>query len=436
MKRILKEQLERIHRLNYGNKVIREGFLDNLIGSKESDKKKADTVEPNVQKFFQTLEIASQGNGITQQEKGSMTFQKEVESMQIGLILLGYDLPIYGVDGLFGPETASAVKKFKLDKDVKDIVNEAFVEIGSTSYSNVKVDRDSKYDEVNDALLNDLQSAGVSAGITITITTASTGHSKYTKSGKESRHGYGTAVDIALLNGVGYGDPKFKEYGDKLKDALVSMGYQWNNESGNSKAVLWQTSTGGNHFNHLHVSNKEGVSGSASSGSEVATPEMLQKLIELLKIRGVKSSELDAYSNINAINYSGTTDNEFYIKLLEVLGAPVSEENLKFIYAWRQAEGKGGKNNPFNTTWNLVGSTVFNKAGVRNYLTPQDGLSATVKTLRNGSYNCIVNGLRNDIGSDKIASCESLKTWGTGDLVSKVLLAYKSGAKPKIASLS
>jgi hypothetical protein len=243
-------------------------------------------------------------------------------------------------------------------------------------------------------------------------------------------------VDIALLNGVGYGDPKFKEYGDKLKDALVSMGYQWNNESGNSKAVLWQTSTGGNHFNHLHVSNKEGVSGSASSGSEVATPEMLQKLIELLKIRGVKSSELDAYSNINAINYSGTTDNEFYIKLLEVLGAPVSEENLKFIYAWRQAEGKGGKNNPFNTTWNLIGSTVFNKAGVRNYLTPQDGLSATVKTLRNGNYNCIVNGLRNDIGSDKIATCESLKTWGTGDLVSKVLMAYKSGAKPKIASLS
>jgi hypothetical protein len=436
MKRILKEQLERIHRLNYGSKAINEGFLDNLIGSKESDKKKADTVEPNVQKFFQTLEIASQGNGITQQEKGSMTFQKEVETMQIGLILLGYDLPIYGVDGLFGPETASAVKKFKLDKDVKDIVNEAFVEIGSTSYSNVKVDRDSKYDEVNDALLNDLQSAGVSAGITITITTASTGHSKYTKSGNESRHGYGTAVDIALLNGVGYGDPKFKEYGDKLKDALVSMGYQWNNESGNSKAVLWQTSTGGNHFNHLHVSNKEGVSGSVSSGSEVATPEMLQKLIELLKIRGVKSSELDAYSNINAINYSGTTDNEFYIKLLEVLGAPVSEENLKFIYAWRQAEGKGGKNNPFNTTWNLIGSTVFNKAGVRNYLTPQDGLSATVKTLRNGNYNCIVNGLRNDIGSDKIATCESLKTWGTGDLVSKVLMAYKSGAKPKIASLS
>jgi peptidoglycan hydrolase-like protein with peptidoglycan-binding domain len=32
--------------------------------------------------------------------------------MQIGLIILGYDLPVHGVDGLFGPETARAVTKF------------------------------------------------------------------------------------------------------------------------------------------------------------------------------------------------------------------------------------------------------------------------------------------------------------------------------------
>lgn len=434
MKNNLREQLERIHRLNYGNKVIKEGFLDSLFGDKK-DEKKADTVEPNVQKFFETLETAAKGNGITQQEKGSMTFQKEVETMQIGLILLGYELPRFGVDGLFGPETGSAVKKFKLDKDVKDTVNEAFVEIGSKNYSNVKVDNDTKYDEVNEALLEDLQTASESAGITITITTASTGHSKYTKDGNMSRHGFGTAVDVALLNGVGVGDSRFKEYGDKLKDALVSMGYQWNNESGNAKAVLWQTSIGGNHFNHLHVSNKEGVSGSPSNGGEVATPEMLQKLIELLKQRGVKASEIDSYSNLNSIDYSGTTDKEFYEKLLEVLGAPISEENMKFVYAWRQSEGRGGLNNPFNTTWNLPGSTTMNDAGVRNYQTPQDGMLATVKTLKNGKYDCILNGLKQDIGADKIAQCESLKTWGTGDLVKKVVASYNAGAKPKIASL-
>jgi hypothetical protein len=434
MKNNLREQLERIHRLNYGKKVINEGFLDTIFGKK--DDKKADTVEPNVQKFFETLETASKGNGITQQERGSMTFQKEVETMQIGLILLGYELPRFGVDGLFGPETGAAVKKFKSDKVTKDSVNEAFVAIGDGSYSNVKVDSDSRYDEVNDSLLNDLQSAAEGEGITATITTASTGHSKYTTSGNESRHGYGTAVDIALLNGVGVGNSKFKEYGDKLKDALVSMGYSWNNESGNSKAVLWQTNIGGNHYNHLHVSNKEGVAGTPSSGgTETATPEMLQKLIELLKERGVTSAEIDKYSNLNSIDYTGTTDKEFYAKLLEVLGAPVSEENMKFVYAWRQAEGRGGLNNPFNTTWNMPNSTTMNSAGVRNYATPQDGMMATVKTLKNGRYDCILSGLKNDIGADNIAKCESLKTWGTGDLVKKVVASYNAGSKPRVDSL-
>jgi hypothetical protein len=435
MKNNLREQLERMHRLNYGKKVINEGFLDTIFGKK--DDKKADTVEPNVQKFFETLETASKGNGITQQERGSMTFQKEVETMQIGLILLGYELPRFGVDGLFGPETGAAVRKFKSDKVTKDSVNEAFVAIGDGSYSNVKVDSDSRYDEVNDSLLNDLQSAAEAAGITATITTASTGHSKYTKDGNESRHGFGTAVDIALLNGVGVGSgSKFKEYGDKLKDALVSMGYTWNSESDNPKAVLWQTNIGGNHFNHLHVSNKEGVSGTPSSGgTETATPEMLQKLIELLKERGVTSSEIDKYSNLNSIDYTGTTDKEFYAKLLEVLGAPVSEENMKFVYAWRQAEGRGGLNNPFNTTWNMPNSTTMNSAGVRNYATPQDGIMATVKTLKNGRYDCILSGLKNDIGADNIAKCESLKTWGTGDLVKKVVASYNAGSKPRVASL-
>ena len=44
------------------------------------------------------------------------------------------------------------------------------------------------------------------------------------------------------------------------------MGYIWNTESGNDKAVLWQTNTGGNHYNHLHVSNKAGASEEELSG--------------------------------------------------------------------------------------------------------------------------------------------------------------------------
>jgi peptidoglycan hydrolase-like protein with peptidoglycan-binding domain len=123
MKRSLQEDLKRIHTLTYGKTVIEEGFLDNIlrsVGLKKDDKKiddpmKADLVTSDVNDFFLSLQKASQG-GLGQQQSGGMTFQKEVESMQIGLMLLGYELPRHGVDGLFGPETAAAVTKFTNEK--------------------------------------------------------------------------------------------------------------------------------------------------------------------------------------------------------------------------------------------------------------------------------------------------------------------------------
>jgi murein DD-endopeptidase MepM/ murein hydrolase activator NlpD len=166
----------------------------------------------------------------------------------------------------------------------KNILSELeLVQLNDTSYSNLKYDSDgTQFDSVNKPLLDDLDAASKAAGITTTITTASTGHSIKTKTGNTSRHGQQTAVDIAILNGVGAGgatnasngNAEFRSLGTKLANALVSMGYTLNTESGNSKAVLWQTNTGGNHFNHLHVSNNSGESGTAptvdSNSSETA----------------------------------------------------------------------------------------------------------------------------------------------------------------------
>jgi len=391
------------------------------------------------------LNDAIEAGGLTQQQRGSMTYQKQVESMQIGLILLGYELPNHGVDGLFGPETGAAVKKYKAENDVKDEINEVLTQLSDTSYSNVKFDKDgTQYDEVNQDLLDDLQTAASNVGIVATITTAKSGHSNLTIGGKESRHSTNTAVDIAILNGISAegatnendGNPKFRELGNSLKDELLKMGYSLNAEGGNQKAVLWQTHTGGNHYNHLHVSNTIGVSGSSSGATSLtkASPAFLKSLVDSLEQRGVSVEDLKKH--VNTIQLAGLTDKNFYMKLLQSLGAPVSDENMKFMYAWRQAEGKGGKNNPFNTTWNLNGSTTMNSDGVRNYLTLEDGMVATVKTLKNGRYGCILNGLRNDIGAANIAKCESLKTWGTGDLVAKVVSSYNSGANPNISSLA
>ena len=44
-------------------------------------------------------------------------------------------------------------------------------------------------------------------------------------------------------------------------------------------------------------------------------------------------------------------------------------------------------------------------------------------------------GLINDIGAAEIAKCASLETWGTGDLVGKVISGYENGASIKSPSL-
>lgn len=159
-------------------------------------------------------------------------------------------------------------------------------------------------------------------------------------------------------------------------------------------------------------------------------------LIAKLIISNFQDSKLSSVQKEKDFQIEGLTDVNFYEKLLELLGAPVTEENLKFLFAWRQAEGKGGKNNPFNTTWKYGNYTDFNTVGVKNYSTKEEGMVATLKTLLNGRYDCIVNGLKNNIGAEKIAECSSLETWGTGDLVAKVIKGYNSGNSPKISPLS
>ena len=161
------------------------------------------------------------------------------------------------------------------------------------------------------------------------------------------------------------------------------------------------------------------------STTGVMKQEDLQTLYAALIIKDFDESDLTKiqrksdFSQINVEN-----DKSFYENILNNIGAPISEENLKFLYAWRQAEGGKAKNNPFNTTFKLskdIDSSNYNSVGVKNYSKPEYGIEATIKTLLNGKYECIVDGLKNDIGSEKISRCSSLKTWGTGDLVAKVL---------------
>jgi LAS superfamily LD-carboxypeptidase LdcB len=140
-----------------------------------------------------------------------------------------------------------------------------------------------------------------------------------------------------------------------------------------------------------------------------------------------KSEQKKGVSVSEDIADISSEDKDFYEKILEGIGAPITEENLKFFYAWRTAEGGIAKNNPFNTTQGMKddpGISVYgtNKAKVKNYSTREFGIKATIKTLLNGRYPCIVEGLKNDIGAEKISECfDNLETWGTGKLVNDVI---------------
>lgn len=116
---------------------------------------------------------------------------------------------------------------------------------------------------------------------------------------------------------------------------------------------------------------------------------------------------------------------DFYKSILSKIGANETAEKIKFLKAWRQAEGGKATNNPFNTTFKLSSDpniSDYNTAGVKNYSTPDFGIDATSKTLLLPYYSNLILKLKDDnITSDELASEPSLKTWGTGGLVAKVL---------------
>jgi hypothetical protein len=128
-----------------------------------------------------------------------------------------------------------------------------------------------------------------------------------------------------------------------------------------------------------------------------------------------------------------TSDDDFYKGILKCIGAQPTKSNMLFMYAWRQAEGGGSANNPFNTTQPWPGATVLkgSSAGVKNYKTPEDGIQATCKTLKNGRYQKIIDGFKNDVGLSALTDSVVDSKWGTKDLLGKITKGYIAGNTPK-----
>jgi hypothetical protein len=143
------------------------------------------------------------------------------------------------------------------------------------------------------------------------------------------------------------------------------------------------------------------------------------------------STDSNTSTDSSMVPTKTTPDDDFYKKVLSCVGAKPTKDNMSFMYAWRQAEGGKASNNPFNTTHKMPGSTTYNSHNVQNYKSSEDGIQATCKTLNNGRYKDIVNGLKDDIGLFKLSRMKGLKTWGTGELLAKVADGYLKGSSPK-----
>lgn len=146
-------------------------------------------------------------------------------------------------------------------------------------------------------------------------------------------------------------------------------------------------------------------------------------------------SEDSSDSDVSSLPDKTTSDDDFYKSVLKCLGAKPTKSNMLFMYAWRQAEGGGAKNNPFNTTQKMEGDTNYNKIGVKNYRTSEDGIQATCKTLINGrdkyGYGKIIDGLKNDVGLSKLSDAVVSSKWGTKDLLTRITKDYLAGVSPK-----
>lgn len=122
--------------------------------------------------------------------------------------------------------------------------------------------------------------------------------------------------------------------------------------------------------------------------------------------------------------------------LLHGIGAPNTLADRRALLAWQRAEGGSARYNPFNTTQGASGASAYNSVGVRNYTSYQQGLQATIQTLKNGHYGGVLQALRQGRNPYSVAQAVGNSPWGTsGSLMSSVLkgMGAVPGAAPKPA---
>jgi hypothetical protein len=174
---------------------------------------------------------------------------------------------------------------------------EANIKLNSHGCPNIVVDNDISLNLVNELLLKDICTAAKNSGVNISITSAVSDHPEKTDSGAISRHSNGFAVDISKINGKSVKDASVKTSADNFVSQLEQLGYKRNSEGSNTKSVLWQIN---DHYDHVHVSNKDGNSTPTStiekptttSAEEYATDYLVKALGKVINpMLGINESK-------------------------------------------------------------------------------------------------------------------------------------------------
>ena len=121
-----------------------------------------------------------------------------------------------------------------------------------------------------------------------------------------------------------------------------------------------------------------------------------------------------------------TPQQKWAAALLKALGIHQTPGAVRAITGWENAEGGHWHNdarfNPLNTTQPAAGAgNTGTQGNIKQYRNWQQGIQATVETLRNGRYNNILGALRSG-NADAVAGAISQTPWGTsGDLVRRTI---------------
>ncbi len=101
--------------------------------------------------------------------------------------------------------------------------------------------------------------------------------------------------------------------------------------------------------------------------------------------------------------------------LLAEIGAPACQENRVLLVAWQAQESTGARFNPLATTHPMQGATDFNSVGVKNYVSPSQGLNAVRETLEEGGasfgYEPILSSLRACSDAESTAWYVNASAW-------------------------